>query len=133
MNSNDEREAARPTKRKAVEVERDINALRDIMSAYVMKTNETQKQCLDEQVARYIYATNSAFHHVQHPKFKEMVSALRPGYTAPNEVEMGGKLLESIYVQEKENCSNYLNGQIVNLSVDGWSKRRVVEKLVGNS
>ncbi|KAG8192983.1 hypothetical protein JTE90_028103 [Oedothorax gibbosus] len=38
MNSNDEREAAtaRPTKRKAVEIERDINALKDTMSAYVV-------------------------------------------------------------------------------------------------
>nr|XP_042907854.1 uncharacterized protein LOC122271260 [Parasteatoda tepidariorum] len=52
---------------------------------------------------------------------KKMISALRPGYTAPNEVEIGGALLDSIYNQEKAKCYEYLNEQIVNLSIDGWS------------
>lgn len=108
----------KPTKRKMFEIENDS---KKNMNSYVIKTSKTQKQMLDEEVARYIYATNSAFHHVQHPQFKKMISALRPGYTAPNEVEIGGSLLDNIYSQEKEKCSEYLSGQIVNLSIDGWS------------
>lgn len=114
-------EISRPTKRKMVEIENDANDSKKNMNAYVIKTSKTQKQMLDEEVARYIYATNSAFHHVQHPQFKKMISALRPGYTAPNEVEIGGSLLDNIYSQEREKCCTYLSGQIVNLSIDGWS------------
>jgi hypothetical protein len=104
-------------KRKACE----IDAVKNGMNAYIIKTNHYQKQILDEHVARYIFATNSAFHHVKHPKFKDMISAMRPGYKAPNEVQIGGVLLNNIYQQEKGNCSEILNGQTVNLSIDGWS------------
>lgn len=114
-------ETPRPMKRKINEIQNDDAVLKKSMNAYVIKTSKTQKQILDEEIARYIYATNSAFHHVQHPQFKNMISALRPGYTAPNEVEIGGTLLDTIYDQEKAKCSEYLNGQIVNFSIDGWS------------
>ncbi|XP_063222783.1 uncharacterized protein LOC134531131 [Bacillus rossius redtenbacheri] len=92
-----------------------------LVDTHLVKTNSNQKCILDEQVARYIYATNSPFRQVDHPEFKKMVSLLRPGYKPPTHVQIGGDLLDTLYTAEREKCATCLEGKTVCLSLDGWS------------
>lgn len=91
------------------------------MNSYVIKTSSSQKSAFDMQIARYVYATNSAFQSVEHVEFKKMVSMLHPGYVPPSRFDVAGKLLENVYIEEKEKCSKILEGQVVCMSLDGWS------------
>ncbi len=63
-----------PTKR--VTTETSMN-----MKNYVMQTSKSEKEALDAQVARYIYATNTPFSAAAHSEFVKLVQMLRPGYT----------------------------------------------------
>lgn len=76
---------------------------------------------LDEQIARYIYATNSAFLSVEHEEFKKLIEMMRPGYKPPNRQQISGVLLDNVYEKEVKNCAEMLKNHIVCLSFDGWS------------
>lgn len=91
---------------------------------FVIKTSGEEKQKLDLQVARYLYATNTPFRHVENQEFVKLVTMLRPGYKAPTREDIGGPLLDFVYEQEKMKCKNLLEGQTVSLSIDGWSNIR---------
>ena len=67
------------------------------MSNFVIKTSACQKEELDLQVARYVYATNSPFSVVEHAEFKKLVNLMRPGYRPPDRFDVGGKLLNKVH------------------------------------
>lgn len=62
------------------------------MSAFVTKTSTNLKLKLDQQIARYIYATNTPFLSVEHNEFKTLIEMLRPGYKPPSRYQIGGML-----------------------------------------
>lgn len=86
-----------------------------------MKTNPAKKMGLDEQVARYVYATNTSFRSVEHPQFKKLMDDLRPGYVPPTRLQVAGPLLDTIYEEERGVCKTDLEGKTVSLGLDGWS------------
>lgn len=86
-----------------------------------MKTTSQEKDLLDLQVARLVYATNMAFRSVEHPQFIQLMKQLRPGYNPPSRREIGGTLLDTIYMEEKRKCSEMLQNKIVCAGIDGWS------------
>ncbi|XP_053891051.1 dnaJ homolog subfamily C member 9 isoform X1 [Malaclemys terrapin pileata] len=88
---------------------------------FVIRTSRLQKEVIDEKIARFVYATNSPFHTIENPHFINMVQSLRPGYSPPNRADVAGKLLDKVYEREIEQCAKGLEGEIVNLSLDGWS------------
>lgn len=94
---------------------------RDTMDFFVSKSTPSQKQMFDEQVARFIYATNTAFSTVEHPEFIKMVQSFRPEYSPPSRKQIAGDLLDHTYSKEKEKCANILKNEVVTLGLDGWS------------
>ena len=79
------------------------------------------KAQLDLQVARFIYATNSAFTIVEHPEFIKLLQMVRPGYNPPNRHDVGGKLLDHVHSSLLEECRDTLKDQTVAMALDGWS------------
>lgn len=84
----------------------------------------TRKDKLDEQLARFFFAANIAFHKIEHAQLKKFCEMACPGYSPPNEKILGGRLLDKIYNEEQQNCADSLNGESVNFSIDGWSNIR---------
>jgi len=46
----------------------------------VCKTSKKDKEKFDIQVAKFLFATNTAFNTVNHHEFKKLVELLHPGY-----------------------------------------------------
>lgn len=91
------------------------------MDNFAVRTSTMEKKNIDEQVARFIFATNSSFRIVEHPEFKKACSLLRPGYEPPNRRQIGGKLLDDVYLGVIENAKISLMGKHVCMALDGWS------------
>jgi uncharacterized protein YuzB (UPF0349 family) len=91
------------------------------LDGYLIKTTPQQKELFDEQAARFIFATNSAFRSIEHPEFKKYSAMLRPGYSPPNRHEVGGKLLDKVFQKESEKCAAVLKNECVCMTIDGWS------------
>lgn len=94
------------------------------MDSYVTKTTSTEKNRLDELCAKFIYSTNSAFQLVENRYFVEFCAAMRPGYSPPTRKSIGEPLLNNMYETLSASCRDELDGQVVNLSIDGWSNIR---------
>lgn len=92
-----------------------------LLESYMVRTTSKQKTSLDEQVARFIFATNTSFRSVEHPEFIQLVNQLRPGYKPPDRKEVSGILLDKIYEDERKKCCSVLKNQTVCLGLDGWS------------
>lgn len=92
-----------------------------MLDSFVVRTSATQKAELDEQVAKMVYATNSAFRLVDHPEFVKMVEMLRPGYKPPSRQDVADEHLPQVYEKEVRKCSDILRGSTVCLGLDGWS------------
>ena len=75
---------------------------------FFVKTSPADKQAIDEQIARMIFATNSSFRTVDHPEFQEMVKKLRPGYTAPSRRQLSDSLLPKVYDKVKNEYAQVL-------------------------
>lgn len=94
------------------------------IKSFVIKTSATEKRKLDLQVAKFIYATNSPFKHVEHPEFKKLMEVLRPGYKPPNRQQIGNDLLEKVYETALFDLKRNLKNKVVCMSQDGWSNIR---------
>jgi hypothetical protein len=94
------------------------------MNSFVIHTTRDFKENIDNQVARYLFATNTPFKAVEHPEFKTLLSALRPGYVPPSREAVAGKLLDNVYLSILDVCQNMLQGKDVCMSLDGWSNVR---------
>lgn len=87
----------------------------------VVCTSTVYAQAIDEQIARYFFATNTPFNHVIHPEFIKLCSLLRPGYTPPSERRLAGELLDDLHKKVVEESKEILSGETVTMSLDGWS------------
>ena len=88
---------------------------------FVTKTSTEEKNLLDKELARMIYATNTPFTFAEHREFRKFVQMLRPGYKPPSRLDVGGPLLEKVYDEDIEKCKKQLSGRSVTLDIDGWS------------
>ena len=91
------------------------------MDKFVVTTSKEEKISIDEQIARMVFATNSAFRVVEHPEFVKLVEILRPGYKPPSRFAVSDKLLNEVHEKEMNICSETLRGKTVCMSLDGWS------------
>lgn len=94
------------------------------MDNFVVRTSAAEKELIDEQAARFIYANNCPFRIVENPEFINFCNKLHPGYTPPNRKVIAGTLLEKIYNDESKKCIDVLSGEIVCMTFDGWSNIR---------
>ena len=91
------------------------------ISDYMVKTTKLEAELLDEQIARYFYATNTPFVAVEHPEFVKLINMLRPGYSPPSRYNVGGNLLVKVQSSLMDTCRLTLENKTVSLSLDGWS------------
>ena len=91
------------------------------ISSFVTRTSQSEKNKLDLQIARYLYATNTPFRAVEHPEFKKMINALRPGYKPPNRNSVSTDLLDKVHNSVKTTIKENLCNKKVCLALDGWS------------
>ena len=93
------------------------------MSEFAVKTTESQKSILDMKIAKFFYANNIAFNVANSKEYKEMLEALRPGYSGPNRLNLGGKLLDAASLEAEELLKHKLSESrsTVTLLVDGWT------------
>lgn len=73
------------------------------------------------QIGRYFYATNTPFHHADHPEFKQMCYLLRPGYKGPSAYELSKPILNGVHADILRECKEKIKGETVCMSLDGWS------------
>ena len=88
---------------------------------FLVKTTGNEKIKLDQSISEMIYATNSPFRAVEHPKFVKMCEDLRPGYKPPSAYQVGNKYLQAAFEKEKKKCDEQLSGKTVCAALDGWS------------
>ena len=91
------------------------------MSAYTIKTDSNAAKELDVLIAKFFYACNVPFNVAEQTHFKQMISALRPGYTPPDRKKLSGFLLDTVFVAINGHVADQLEGKDVTLVQDGWS------------
>lgn len=91
------------------------------LSSFVVTTPKSTKETIDRQIAKAMFATNCSFRSIEYQEAIRVISLLRPGYIPPSWKDVSGKLLNQIYLEEKERCFSNLSGSYVNMSIDGWS------------
>ena len=91
------------------------------LSTHVIKTTGALKSRLDLLVAKFFYSCNIPFSAVEHPSFKTLMEALRPGYQVPTRKQLSGNLLDDVTAELTGSVRHCLNGKIVTLAQDGWS------------
>lgn len=94
------------------------------LNNHIVRTSEATKEELDEKVAEFVFGCNIPFGVVEHPLFKAMVSALRPGYTPPTRKSLGTKQLDSVHNKLQSRMKSMLKDKIVTMQQDGWSTQQ---------
>lgn len=97
------------------------NSAAGSLSSFVIRTSKSDKEEIDKQIAKALYATNSSFTCIEQPQVKKAIALLRPGYVPPSRHDVSNRLLTEIYNEEKSTCFKSLSGSSVCLSLDGWS------------
>lgn len=91
------------------------------MEPFIVRTSIANKKKFDIQIAKFIYATNSAFRHVEHPEFIKLINLLHPGYKPPLRRQIANELLNEVFDSELVKIKDCLNGKSVCMAQDGWS------------
>ena len=94
---------------------------RQRLDNFLVQTSASEKAALDQQCARFLFATNSSFNQVEHPEFTKLVSMLRPGYTPRSRHDVGNKHLDQVHESLESECREQLQDKPVCMSLDGWS------------
>ena len=91
------------------------------LTCHLVRTTSGQKEHLDEKVAEFVYACNLPFSVVEHPNFRAMVEALRPGYKPPSRKALGTTHLDKAHERLQSRMRASLEGKVVTIQQDGWS------------
>ena len=118
----------KPTTKRAAVIDDDIDVqplpkklCQPQMINYSIKTDNTFKAKLDDQIAKFFYACNIPFNVAEHPQWLKMIELLRPGYLPPNRKALAGPLLEKTHGEIELNMQEDLHQKEVTLIQDGWS------------
>lgn len=87
----------------------------------MVRTTKTQKEVCDLSIAKFFYACNIPFNVASNQTFKDMIEALRPGYSPPDRRQLGGDLLDNVHAQIEMSIKKSIKDQDVTLMQDGWS------------
>lgn len=100
------------------------------ISNFVVKTKNDDKEKIDMQVGRMIFATHSSFLMADHPEFIGLCEMLRPGFKPPSRKQIGDRILQAVFEEESAKSKRQLIGENVSMSFDGWSNVRQ-EPIIG--
>lgn len=92
-----------------------------MLENFFVKTTVEQKEILDRQLARMVYATNSPFHMINQPEFEKLIYMLRPSYKPPNVKLLGREALNHTYEDLRKTMKESLRGKCVCMIIYGWS------------
>lgn len=96
-----------------------------IIKHFGVLTSAKKKTEIDQKIAKFFYATNTAFNAASNKTFSDMIEALRPGYTPPNRQALGTTLLDDVHKELAETFNENLKKQVFDydfvLMQDGWS------------
>jgi len=87
----------------------------------VTKTTKSKKEVFDDQIAKFIYATNSSFRIVEDEKFIRLIQLLRPGYSPPSRFDISGKLLDVVHKKCLKCNKEMLKDKTVCMSFESFS------------
>lgn len=91
-------------------------------------TSTSYAEEINEQIAKYFYATNTLFSHVGHQEFIKLCQLLRPRYKPPNEKCLPGDLLNTIYKKVIEESKHIyihrFSWETFTKCPNGWSNVR---------
>lgn len=94
----------------------------------VTKTSKYTKDKIDQAIAQYFFASNTAFRQIESKSFINMVQTLRPGYKPPNRQQLASSLLDRVYNNIEKLLQNDImdenNEMAITLLQDGWSSVR---------
>ena len=79
------------------------------------------KSKIDQQIARFVYASNISFSTVEHPEFVKLVNMLHPGYSPPSRKTLAGTVLDKTTADLEDVMRKKLLGKDCTLVQDGWS------------
>jgi len=88
---------------------------------FVCKTSSETKTQLDLAISRLFYGCNIPFAFAEHELFKNMITALRPGYQPPPRKALADNLLDNVSNELQIEMQKELQGKDVTLVEDGWS------------
>lgn len=88
---------------------------------FVIRTTALERKTFDNDIAKMIYATNSTFQLVENPFFIKMIQSLHPGYKPPSRHQIGGKLLDDVYIETIDKIKTNLSKKSLCMAIDGWS------------
>lgn len=96
------------------------------ITEHVVKTTKKEKEIFDVKVAKYIYASNTAFRQVESTEFKDMLATFRPGYVPPNRDRIANDLLDTVYNEVDSKLMDEMHHldkkcTSITLCQDGWS------------
>lgn len=91
------------------------------LDSHVIRTKKSDIEKLNLLVAKFFFANNIPFNIVEHHTFKELVSALHPGYTPPSRKALAGELLDQVSANVVNHMKKNVEGKQVTLIEDGWS------------
>ena len=86
----------------------------------------------DDQIAKFIYATNSSFRIVEDDKFIRLIQLLRPGYSTPSRFDISGKWLDVVHKKCLECNKEMLKDKTVCMSFEYTKQRNKVLKNIRN-
>ena len=81
----------------------------------------TKSEVIEEQIAKFIHATNSSFRIIELEEFIRMIQLLRPGYHPPGRFDISGRLSNNVHKKCPESRNRMLEEKTVCMSLDGWS------------
>lgn len=88
---------------------------------FVVKTSAEESQKFDIQIAKYFFASNTPFNHIEHREFKNLCELLHPGYNPPSRKKLSTTLLDDVFENTCNEFKTELIGKNVCMSLDGWS------------
>ena len=91
------------------------------LNSHFVRTSQPTKELLNEKVAEFIYACNLPFSVVEHKTFKDLVTALHPGYQPTTRKALSEILLDQVHDKLQAKMKSKLEGKVVTLQQDGWS------------
>jgi len=87
--------------------------------SFIVRTLVANKKKFDLQIAKFIYATNSAFRHVEYPEFIKSINLFHPGYKPPSKLQIANELLNEVFNSILVKIKDCLNGKTVCMAQDG--------------
>lgn len=97
----------------------EVKTQQKLPALFTKLTNEKDK--IDMQVARFVYACNLPFSIVDHPEFVKLTHLLKPSYKPPTAKTIGGSLLDRVYSEISEKSKLTAKSKFATLMQDGWS------------